>query len=265
MNFTKMHGIGNDYIYIYGKQSVDLSEFAIKYGKYHTGIGSDGVIQILEGGSVGEIPCDFTMVMYNADGSRGAMCGNGIRCVGKYVYDKGHTKKTSFNVATDSGVRKLELKLGVEGRVDKVQVNMGKSSGMKEYSLNIGDERFCGHFVSVGNPHFVIEWDDPYGIDLEKWGSQIEKNELFAPSGVNVEFYTMTEDGFFFRVWERGSGETLSCGTGACATYVVAQEKGQLKLEEVTAYLLGGDLKLWMEGEDIIMEGGTETVFEGEV
>lgn len=269
MKFTKMHGIGNDYIYLYEENQVDLSTFAVEYAKYHSGIGSDGVIHIKKGGNIEGISCDFTMEMYNADGSMGKMCGNGIRCLGKYVFDKGYTSKKEISVATASGLRKLSLHLGEKGYVERVTVNMGKASEFQEKTVVIEGKKITGTFVSVGNPHFVVPWENntlPTTEEVAFFGSRMEKNKDLNPEGVNVEFYTLTQDGFSFRVWERGSGETMACGTGACACFAVINGKNPQKIpEKMTAHLLGGDLILWEDEKDIFMDGNAVTVFEGEI
>lgn len=260
MKFTKMHGIGNDYIYLYEEKGVNFPLFAEIFSKHHTGIGSDGVIHILPSKS-----CDFAMEMYNADGSMGKMCGNGIRCVGKYLYDNKKTSKTALNIETAAGPRSLKLTVGKEDTVTEVSVNMGKAENIEKYHIQVSDLEFSGTFVSVGNPHFVIECDDIEEIPVEIWGKAIEKHPKFAEEGVNVEFCTRTEDGFRFRVWERGSGETQACGTGACACFAVLKEEGKLKDTITTAYLLGGSLQLWEEQGEIQMRGSATMVFQGEI
>lgn len=257
MKFIKMHGIGNDYIYLFGETTLDLSAFAIKYAPRHTGIGSDGVIHI----TLSQHD-DFDMTMYNADGSQGAMCGNGIRCVGKYLYDQGLTRKKTLTIGTKAGSRQLTLDVGEDDKVEKVAVDMGMVEEIESLSLDCEGRMFHGTYVNVGNPHFVIPCASPVEIPLELWGRQLEKHPYFAPSGVNVEFVTREKDGFFFRVWERGSGETQACGTGACACYALLSQ-GEKK--PMTARLLGGTLDLWMEQGHLFMEGEAVTVYHGEI
>lgn len=259
MKFTKMHGIGNDYIYIFGETTLDFPSFAREYSPRHTGIGSDGVIHILLGQH-----SDFIMHMYNADGSRGTMCGNGIRCVGKYLYDQGLTKKTQLTIETDSGIRTLFLKIGENQLVQRVSVNMGQGTLGKTLCLHALNKDFHGTFVDVGNPHFVVPCEDPMNIPVEEWGRALETHPEFSPHGVNVEFVTPTCDGFTFRVWERGSGETYACGTGACACFASLLEK-KLISSPCTAQLLGGTLDLWMDQGDIFMEGEATTVYHGSI
>ncbi len=259
MKFTKMHGTGNDYIYVYGREDLDFSALAPPLSQRQKGIGSDGIIHIRPQGE------DFIMEMYNADGSQGAMCGNGIRCLGKYVYDMGHTQKTNISVHTQSGRRSLQLHLGQDGKVAEVTVAMGKATQQEDRTLSVLGKTIKGTFVSVGNPHFVVMCQDPRDIDLPLLGSALEKHPDFAPDGVNVEFYTPTTEGFFMRVWERGSGETLACGTGACATFAVGQAKGILDQGAMVAELLGGTLQLWQEEGEIFMRGEAVTVFQGEL
>lgn len=259
MKFTKMHGTGNDYIYVYEERALDFSALAIELCKTHVGIGGDGIIHIYptEEGR-------FAMEMFNADGSEGAMCGNGIRCVGKYLYDFGHTRETHLEIETKAGLRHLALALGAEGTVEEVVVSMGMARDMEEIHLNIEGKQVEGHYISMGNPHFVMMCHDPEEIALDILGPAIETHPQF-PEGVNVEFYTPTEDGFSMRVWERGSGETQSCGTGACACFAVGQRLGVLDQGPLTAYLTGGALHLWEEEGEIMLKGEAVTVFQGEI
>lgn len=261
MKFTKMHGIGNDYIYIYQEEQLNLSEFAKHYSTPHVGIGSDGVIHICKASP----PSDFKMEMYNADGSRGKMCGNGIRCVGKYLYDKKLTTKTTLTIETDAGLRDLQLQLDERNQVARVTVAMGTAANMEEKHIQVEGLSLTGTYVTIGNPHFVIECGNPSHIPVEIWGKQIEQHPIFAPEGVNVEFYRPTWAGFEFRVWERGSGETQACGTGACACYAVGQSHGRLRQGHNVAKLLGGELELWEEHGEIFLSGTATTVFEGEI
>ena len=275
MKFTKMHGIGNDYVYVNCfKETVEHpSEMAIKVSDRHFGIGSDGLILI----KPSEV-ADGKMEMYNADGSQGAMCGNGIRCVAKYMYDYGITDKTSISVETKSGIKYLDLTIK-EGKVDTVKVNMGTPI-LKAVDIPIRSEKeqvidepvmvdgkewkiTC---VSMGNPHAITYIDDVKNLEIEKIGPKFENHEIF-PDRVNTEFVRVIDRNTVeMRVWERGSGETLACGTGACAVAVSSILNG-LTEEEVTVKLLGGDLKIfWDRTENkVYMTGSATTVFDGEI
>lgn len=276
MKFTKMQGIGNDYVYVncFKEKVEDPREAAIKVSDRHFGIGSDGLILI----KPSEV-ADFQMDMYNADGSRGAMCGNGIRCVAKYVYDYGLTDKTSVSVETASGIKYLDLTVE-NGKVVLVKVNMGapileaakipvvseKEQVINEPLLVDGKEyRITG--VSMGNPHAITYIDDVKGLDIEKIGPKFESHPAF-PDRVNTEFVKVLDDHTVeMRVWERGSGETLACGTGACAVAVASILNGYVKEEEVTVKLLGGDLKIYWDREEnlVYMTGPAAVVFDGEI
>lgn len=276
MKFTKMQGIGNDYVYVncFKEKVEDPGEAAIKVSDRHFGIGSDGLILI----KPSEV-ADFQMDMYNADGSRGAMCGNGIRCVAKYVYDYGLTDKTSVSVETASGIKYLDLTVE-NGKVVLVKVNMGapileaakipvvseKEQVINEPLLVDGKEyRITG--VSMGNPHAITYIDDVKGLDIEKIGPKVEFHPAF-PDRVNTEFVKVLDDHTVeMRVWERGSGETLACGTGACAVAVASILNGYVKEEEVTVKLLGGDLKIYWDREEnlVYMTGPAAVVFDGEI
>lgn len=260
MYLTKMHGIGNDYLYLYNQQGTDFPDLARKLSPRHKGIGADGVIHIASGGPE---EADFTMSIYNADGSEGEMCGNGIRCVGKYVYDNGHTDKEELKVWTLAGMRILTLFPGEDGKIDQVTVAMGCAKLGETQVLELGNQVVQGVCVSVGNPHFVVEWQDLPGLELEKLGTAIQNHPLFQPEGVNVEFYTPGEESFTMRVWERGSGETLACGTGACACFAVASARYGWQ-GKVLGNLLGGQLELWQE-EQIMMKGSATTIFQGDI
>lgn len=271
-----MQGIGNDYVYVncFKETVEDPGEAAIKVSDRHFGIGSDGLILI----KPSEV-ADFQMDMYNADGSRGAMCGNGIRCVAKYVYDYGLTDKTSISVETASGIKYLDLTVE-NGKVALVKVNMGapileaakipvvseKEQVINEPLLVDGKEyRITG--VSMGNPHAITYIDDVKGLDIEKVGPKFEFHPAF-PDRVNTEFVKVLDDHTVeMRVWERGSGETLACGTGACAVAVASILNGYVKEEEVTVKLLGGDLKIYWDREEnlVYMTGPAAVVFDGEI
>ena len=275
MKFTKMHGIGNDYVYVNCfKETVEHpSEAAIKVSDRHFGIGSDGLILI----KPSEV-ADGKMEMYNADGSQGAMCGNGIRCVAKYMYDYGITDKTSISVETKSGIKYLDLTIK-DGKVDTVKVNMGTPilkavdipvRSEKEQVINepvmVDGKEWKITCVSMGNPHAITYIDDVKNMEIEKIGPKFENHEIF-PDRVNTEFvHVIDRNTVEMRVWERGSGETLACGTGACAVAVSSILNG-LTEEEVTVKLLGGDLKIfWDRTENkVYMTGSATTVFDGEI
>ena len=275
MKFTKMHGIGNDYVYVNCfKETVENpSEVAVKVSDRHFGIGSDGLILI----KPSEV-ADGKMEMYNADGSQGAMCGNGIRCVAKYMYDYGITDKTSISVETKSGIKYLDLTLK-DGKVDTVKVNMGMPIlKAAEIPVRFEKERVINEpvfvdgtewritCVSMGNPHAITYIDDVKGLEIEKIGPKFENHEMF-PDRVNTEFvHVIDRKTVEMRVWERGSGETLACGTGACAVAVASILNG-LTEDEVTVKLLGGDLKIfWDQKENTVyMTGSATTVFDGEI
>ena len=275
MKFTKMHGIGNDYVYVNCfKETVEHpSEAAIKVSDRHFGIGSDGLILI----KPSEV-ADGKMEMYNADGSQGAMCGNGIRCVAKYMYDYGITDKTSISVETKSGIKYLDLTIK-DGKVDTVKVNMGtpilkavdipvrsEKEQMIDEPVMVDGKEWKITCVSMGNPHAITYIDDVKNLEIEKIGPKFENHEIF-PDRVNTEFvHVIDRNTVEMRVWERGSGETLACGTGACAVAVSSILNG-LTEEEVTVKLLGGDLKIfWDRTENkVYMTGSATTVFDGEI
>ena len=275
MKFTKMHGIGNDYVYVNCFQETveNPSELAIKVSERHFGIGSDGLILIKPSDVA-----DFEMDMYNADGSRGMMCGNGIRCVGKYVYDYGLTDKTSITVNTLSGIKYLDLTV-VDGKAVEIRVNMGapiletkkipiiceKEQAIDE-PIVVGDHTYRITAVSMGNPHAVTYMEDVKNLDIEAIGPKFEHHDCF-PERVNTEFVRVIDDQTVeMRVWERGSGETWACGTGACAVAVSSILNGFTK-DEVTVKLLGGDLKIfWDRKENLVyMTGPAQVVFDGEL
>ena len=275
MKFTKMHGIGNDYIYVNGfeEKIEDSSALSMKVSDRHFGIGSDGLI-IINPSKV----ADFEMEMYNADGSQGRMCGNGIRCVGKYVYDYGLTDKTQIAVETLSGIKYLELQVK-NGKVETVRVDMGEpillSNEIPIVSENdeVLDEvivvdgkdyRMTG--VSMGNPHAVVLVEDVVNFPIEKIGPKFENHERF-PERINTEFVRVVDRNTIeMRVWERGSGETFACGTGACAVAVACIRNGLVD-RAVTIQLLGGDLFIeWNEQDNhVFMTGTATTVFDGEI
>ncbi len=260
VRFTKMQGLGNDYLYVYGEAPDNVADICVRLSDRHFGVGSDGMIYISPSAAA-----DFRMRIFNADGSEAAMCGNGIRCVGKYVYDKGYTDKTRLTVETKAGVKTVELTL-VGGRVKRASVDMGEVSVAPGLTLTAGGESICVTPVSVGNPHAVIFVDDAPAAPVERLGPLVEKHPLF-PGGVNVEFAQVISPGHIrMRVWERGSGVTMACGTGACACVAAAMSKGLCEPgSPVSVRLDGGELLISVSDDKrTIMTGPAETVCEGE-
>ncbi len=262
MHFTKMHGLGNDYLYVYDEVPADIVELSIKLSDRHTGVGSDGMIYICHSDIA-----DFKMRIFNADGSEAKMCGNGVRCVGKYVYDKGYTDKKEVEIETLSGIKTLKLTTDANNKVEQVTVGMGKSEVSEDMSVTVDGVTYTLVPVSVGNPHVVIFVDDIEKAPLTTTGPKIEKHELF-PDGVNVEFVQVLSDNSLrMRVWERGSGVTMACGTGACASVSAAVSKGYCKAgDDVSVTLDGGVLTISVDAEhNVIMTGPAATVCEGDV
>lgn len=260
MRFTKMHGLGNDYLYVYGEVPENIAELSVKLSDRHFGAGSDGMIWI----SPSKV-ADFKMRIFNADGSEAKMCGNGIRCVGKYVYDKGYTDKTYLKIETLSGIRTLKLSVS-GGKVSEVTVDMGKAVTETDKTLTVDGETVSCVPVSVGNPHAVIFVDDISTAPLTVLGPKIEHHEAF-PDGVNVEFVqVLGRNELRMRVWERGSGVTMACGTGACASAAAAVAKKKCDYDEpVYVNLDGGSLKIKIARDSsVTMTGPAETVYEGE-
>ena len=284
MKFTKMHGCGNDYVYVDCTKEVipNISETAIRVSDRHFGIGSDGLI-LIKASDV----ADFEIDMYNADGSRGKMCGNGIRCVAKYVYDHGLTDKTTITVNTLSGIKTLKLTVE-DGKVSKVRVDMGEPElipaqvPVKASVLGLADDRreaivaepleikgrsYDITCVSMGNPHCItFIGEDVRDFPLEAVGPVFEKHELF-PERVNTEFINVIDkDHLRMRVWERGSGETLACGTGACAVAVASYLNG-FTGRSVDIELLGGHLEVVYDEKTnhVFMTGPATEVFSGEI
>ncbi|RHU99955.1 diaminopimelate epimerase [Firmicutes bacterium OM07-11] len=273
MEFTKMQGLGNDYVYVncFKEKIENPSEMAVKVSDRHFGIGSDGLILI----KPSEV-ADFEMEMYNADGSRGEMCGNGIRCVAKYVYDYGLTDKTSISVETLGGIKYLDLTVE-HGKVTLVKVDMGtpilkpelipiiaKGETVIDEPIMVGGKEYHMTGVSMGNPHDVVFMDDIKNLEIEKIGPLFENHERF-PNRINTEFVNVIDRHTAqMRVWERGSGETLACGTGACAVAVACILNG-LTENTVTVKLLGGDLQIeWdREKNTVYMTGPAEVSFDG--
>ncbi len=260
MRFTKMTGLGNDYLYYYGELQ-EPEKWSQKLSDRHFGIGSDGIITISESSMA-----DFKMRIFNADGSEAKMCGNGIRCVGKYVYEKGYTDKETLTIETLSGIRTLKLKVS-NNRVESVTVDMGKAEVQPENSLVINGEKVVFTQVSMGNPHAVIFVEDAENAPVKTVGQVMEKHRFF-PEGVNVEFVQKLETNRFrMRVWERGSGITMACGTGACASVAAAVAAGKCPVEEeITVCLDGGELQIVLhEDNQVTMTGKASTICECEV
>lgn len=273
MKFTKMHGLGNDYVYVNCfEEKIDNPPAVARFvSDRHFGIGSDGLIMINPSKTA-----DFEMEMYNADGSRGEMCGNGIRCVAKYVYDYGLTDKTQISVETLGGIKYLDLTVE-DGKVSLVKVDMGKPEleadlipiisereQVIDEPIEVDGKEYHMTGVSMGNPHVVIYVDDVKGLDLEKIGPKFENHERF-PKRINTEFvHCIDRQTVEMRVWERGSGETLACGTGACAV-AVSSILNNLTDTQVTVKLLGGDLQIeWDREKDrVFMTGPATVVFDG--
>ena len=273
MKFTKMHGLGNDYVYVNCfEEKIDNPPAVARFvSDRHFGIGSDGLIMINPSKTA-----DFEMEMYNADGSRGEMCGNGIRCVAKYVYDYGLTDKTQISVETLGGIKYLDLTVE-DGKVSLVKVDMGKPEleadlipiisereQVIDEPIELDGKEYHMTGVSMGNPHAVIYVDDVKGLDLEKIGPKFENHERF-PKRINTEFvHCIDRQTVEMRVWERGSGETLACGTGACAV-AVSSILNNLTDTQVTVKLLGGDLQIeWDREKDrVFMTGPATVVFDG--
>ena len=273
MKFTKMHGLGNDYVYVNCfEEKIDNPPAVARFvSDRHFGIGTDGLIMINPSKTA-----DFEMEMYNADGSRGEMCGNGIRCVAKYVYDYGLTDKTQISVETLGGIKYLDITVE-DGKVSLVKVDMGKPEleadlipiisereQVIDEPIEVDGKEYHMTGVSMGNPHAVIYVDDVKGLDLEKIGPKFENHERF-PKRINTEFvHCIDRQTVEMRVWERGSGETLACGTGACAV-AVSSILNNLTDTQVTVKLLGGDLQIeWDREKDrVFMTGPATVVFDG--
>lgn len=277
LKFTKMHGIGNDYVYVncFKETVSDPEKLSIFVSDRHFGVGSDGLVLIMPSDKA-----DFRMRMFNADGSEGMMCGNATRCIGKYVYDNGMTDKTDITLETKSGIKRLKLFVK-DGKVETVLVDMGKAiikpadipvrSELDTFisqKITVNGKEETVTCVSMGNPHCVLFTDTPVDtIELEKIGPYFENHELF-PERINTEFANVLNDHTVkMRVWERGSGETWACGTGACATAVAACLNGYCKQgEEITLKLRGGDLAItYNEDGTVLMRGPAAKVFDGEL
>lgn len=275
MKFTKMQGLGNDYVYVncFKETIENPPEMAKKVSNRNFGIGSDGLIMI----NPSDV-ADFEMEMYNADGSRSEMCGNGIRCVGKYVYDYGLTEKEHISVETLAGIKYLDLTVE-DGKVKLVKVDMGNpelvpanipivadGDRVIDEPINVNGTEYRMTGVSMGNPHAVVYVEDVKGLDIETIGPAFENHERF-PNRVNTEFVKVLDQNTVeMRVWERGSGETMACGTGACAVAVACILNGFTE-DKVTVKLLGGDLQIeWdKEADKVYMTGPAEVSFDGEI
>lgn len=275
LKFTKMHGLGNDYIYINGfeEQIENPGELSKKISDRHFGIGSDGLVLILPSDT-----CDFRMRMFNNDGSEAEMCGNASRCIAKYVYDFGLTTKKEITLETLAGVKTLKMEV-VKGKVERVTVNMGQpilnakeipAISDKEIVIDepieVDGQEYRVTCVSMGNPHAITFVKDVENFDVHGVGIKIENHEMF-PKRINTEFAEIIDRNTIkMRVWERGSGETLACGTGASAT-LVAAVLNDLSQRKAKLILLGGDLEIeWNEKDNnVYMTGPATTVFQGEI
>ncbi|MBR0081842.1 MAG: diaminopimelate epimerase [Clostridia bacterium] len=260
MRFTKMHGLGNDYLYVFGPVPPEIELLCKKLSDRHFGAGSDGMIYISESDFA-----DFRMRIFNADGSEGKMCGNGVRCVGKYVYEKGYTDKRQLTVETLSGIKSLSLELDGK-RVRAVTVEMGTAEVGKKKTLKTESGVFRCVPVSVGNPHAVIFTEDAEAVPLAEVGPRIERHRAF-PDRINAEFVqVLGPQTLRMRVWERGSGITMACGTGACASAAAAVAVGLCRAgAPITVRLDGGDLCITVsEDGKVRMTGPAEFVYEGE-
>jgi len=275
MKFTKMQGCGNDYVYVncFEEKVAQVPEVARKISNRHFGIGSDGLILIKPSAKA-----DFIMDMYNADGSKSQMCGNGIRCVAKYVYDYGLTNKQHISIETGAGIKYLDLKIE-DKKVVEVTVDMGKPITQAKLvpveserdeviamPITVADIEYEMTCVSMGNPHAIVFVNDTKAVDIEKIGPLFEHHNMF-PERINTEFiHVLNRNTIDMRVWERGAGETLACGTGACASAYACILNGFTE-DKVTVKLIGGELKIQYnrEEETIFMTGPAVTVFDGEI
>lgn len=274
MKFVKMQGIGNDYIYIdaINQEIHERKELAKKISNRHFGIGADGMILICK-----STIADFKMEMYNSDGSQAEMCGNGIRCFGKFLYDNEFINKREIKVETACGIKTLYLNIK-ENKVESVKVDMGEpileakkiptnieKEIITNFPLKIEEKEFKINCVSMGNPHTIIFTEDLKKIDIEEYGSKIE-NSIYFPKKTNVEFAQILDKSTVkVYVWERGTGETLACGTGACATVVAGIINNKLERGEIKVILKGGELIVtWDKNNKIYLTGEATTVFKGE-
>jgi len=262
MKFTKMQGLGNDYVYLDCTEGTpeDLGALSVRVSDRHFGVGADGLICVCPSEAA-----DFRMRMFNADGSEGEMCGNGIRCVGKFVYDKGLTRRTELEIETLAGIKHLSLTVE-GGAVTAATVDMGVPAVEPPISLDIQGARYTGVPVSMGNPHCVVEVPSPAALDLTKKGPDFE-NWSYFPNRVNTEFVKVLSPSLIqMRVWERGSGETMACGTGACAALAAMCTLGKCG-PQAAVRLRGGELSLRWDraGGHMFMTGPAVTVFEGTI
>ena len=277
VKFVKMQGCGNDYVYIDCFQNdiskFDIQDLAVKISDRHFGVGGDGLVLIAPSDIA-----DAKMRMFNADGSEGNMCGNAIRCVGKYVFENGYVNKETIEVETKSGIKTLSLNVK-DNEVKSVKVKMGKAEfacekipvlyGTEKEVINkplvVNGKEYNITCVSMGNPHCVIYMDETDSLDIEKIGPSFENNAVFTER-VNTEFISVIDSNTLkMRVWERGSGETLACGTGACAAVAASVRNGFCKKNEpVTVILRGGKLSITYTDDNVIMEGAAKIVFKGE-
>ncbi|MDR1738908.1 MAG: diaminopimelate epimerase [Candidatus Symbiothrix sp.] len=276
MRFTKMHGAGNDYVYVdcFREHITDPEALAIQVSDRHKGVGSDGLVLIMPSDS-----CDFRMRMFNADGSEAQMCGNAIRCVGKYVYDNEYTNRQTLTIETKAGIKTLQL-FPVNGKIEKVSVDMGEpiltakeipaiwqEERLIHREIDFKPERFFITTVSMGNPHAVIFTQGVETMNIAEIGKKIEHATQVFPEKTNVEFVEILAPNHAkMRVWERGSGETQACGTGACAVLVAAVLNGLLERKAVIS-LLGGDLEIEWDAENnhVYMTGEAVKVFDGKM
>ena len=275
MKFTKMHGLGNDYVCINGfHEKVSMPEkLAVELCNRHYGIGADGMLLILPSEKA-----DFKMELYNADGSSAGMCGNGIRCLGKYVYEHAMTRSKELAIETCSGIRQMYLRI-VSDKVEAVRVDMGipildahripirsEKDIVFQETIQVCQNELCMTGVSMGNPHIVIFLEELKELPIEEWGTFLEFHPRF-PERINIEFCKVIDRRTIrVRVWERGVGETLACGTGACATVVASVLSGYTE-HDVRVELLGGNLEVvWdLETQHVFLSGEARTVFEGEI
>lgn len=265
IHFMKMHGVGNDYIFVDTAlyAIADPEAAAIAWSRPHMGIGSDGLVLI---GRSPSNDADFSMRIFNADGSEGMMCGNASRCIGKYVYERGLTRQTRVRLLTASGIKVLELAINPDGSVGSVTVDM--LAPMLEHEtqfLNEGEPLPDGIFVSMGNPHYVIFVDDLDSVDVAARGAMLERHPRF-PERCNIEFAQVTPGGIRMRVWERGSGITMACGTGACATAVAAAVTGRCGRQS-RVVMDGGTLDIEWRASDnhVYLSGPATFVYEGDI
>lgn len=276
LHFTKMHGTGNDYVYVnlFKETVANPAELSVRISDRHFGIGSDGLILIAPSDTA-----DCRMIMYNADGSEGAMCGNGIRCVAKYAYEHGIVSESHIRVETKSGIKELDLTVE-DGKVIYVKVNMGKAILKPEeipmkatgenfisQDIDVAGQTYKATCVSMGNPHCVLFTEGIDDMKLEEIGPLFEKHPIF-PEQVNTEFVEIIDEHTVkMRVWERGSGETISCGTGTCAVTVAAVLNGYVRQgEEIEVQVRGGRLyDTYLPNGEVLMKGPAKTVFDGEI